>query len=78
MTWMENMIRAELPETAQIGYKGKSQELLESEGGLMFAFALALLVVFLVLAAQFESFIHPLVIMLTVPLATFGACWGYI
>lgn len=76
MTWMENMIRAELPETAQIGYKGKSQELLESEGGLMFAFALALLVVFLVLAAQFESFIHPLVIMLTVPLATFGGLLG--
>lgn len=50
--------------------------MMESEGGLLFAFMLALLVVFLVLAAQFESFIHPLVIMLTVPLATFGALLG--
>ena len=42
----------------------------------MFTFVLALLVVFLVLAAQFESFIHPIIIMVTVPLATFGALLG--
>ena len=42
----------------------------------MFTFTLALLVVFLVLAAQFESFVHPVVIMATVPLATFGALLG--
>ncbi|WP_372760439.1 efflux RND transporter permease subunit, partial [Litorivivens sp.] len=41
-----------------------------------FIFALALMVVFLVMAAQFESFIHPLVIMLTVPLAVAGALIG--
>ncbi|MDA1300782.1 MAG: efflux RND transporter permease subunit [Proteobacteria bacterium] len=76
LEFLENVVRDELPSTAQIGYKGESLELTESEGGLLFAFILALLVVFLVLAAQFESFIHPLVIMLTVPLATFGALLG--
>ena len=42
----------------------------------MFTFGMALLIVFLVLAAQFESFVHPLVIMLTVPLAVLGALIG--
>ncbi len=51
-------------------------ELRESEGVFFFSFMLALLIVFLVLAAQFESFVHPLVIMVTVPLATFGALLG--
>ena len=48
----------------------------ESSGGLIFSFSLALLVVYLVLAAQFESFIHPIVIMVSIPLATFGALLG--
>ncbi len=43
---------------------------------MLLTFALALLVVYLVLAAQFESFIHPLVIMLTVPLGVLGALIG--
>ena len=76
LTFMEDIVRNELPPSAQIGYKGETLELQESEGGLQFAFMLALLVVFLVLAAQFESFVHPLIIMLTVPLATFGALLG--
>ena len=76
LAFMEDVVRTDLPASAQIGYKGESLELRESEGGLFFVFLLALLVVFLVLAAQFESFIHPLIIMLTVPLATFGALLG--
>lgn len=76
LEYMENIVRTELPVTAQISYKGESKELRESEGGLFFTFMLALLVVFLVLAAQFESFVHPVVIMTTVPLATFGALLG--
>lgn len=76
LAFLEDTVRAELPEHVQIGYKGESLELKESSGGLLFIFALALLVVFLVLAAQFESFIHPLVIMTTVPLAIFGALIG--
>ena len=65
-----------MPEHAQIDYKGESLELKEASGGLVFIFAMSLLVVYLVLAAQFESFIHPLVIMTTVPLAIFGALIG--
>ncbi len=76
LTFLENTVRDELPDHAQIAYKGESLELKESSGGLMLIFAMALLVVFLVLAAQFESFIHPLVIMTTVPLAIFGALLG--
>jgi multidrug efflux pump len=52
---------------------GTSQEFAESQGNTSFAFILALILIFLVLAAQFESFIDPLVIMLTVPLALAGA-----
>ena len=76
LAFLEAVVRDELPVGAQVDFKGESRELKDSEGGLMFAFGLALLVVFLVLAAQFESFIHPIVIMLTVPLATFGALLG--
>ena len=76
LAFFEGIVRDELPDTAQIDYKGESLELRESEGGLLFIFMLALLVVFLVLAAQFESFVHPLIIMVTVPLATFGALLG--
>ena len=43
---------------------------------MLFTFGMALLIVFLVLSAQFESFLHPLVIMLTVPLAVLGALLG--
>jgi multidrug efflux pump len=68
--------REELPETAQIDFAGQSREYLQAGGAAMFTFGMALLVVFLVLAAQFESFAHPLVIMLTVPLAVFGALLG--
>jgi len=76
LTFLENVVVAELPEYAQVDYKGESLDLRNSEGGLTAVFLLALLVVFLVLAAQFESFIHPLVIMTTVPLAIFGALLG--
>ncbi|MEX0619811.1 MAG: efflux RND transporter permease subunit [Pseudohongiellaceae bacterium] len=78
LTFLENVVVEELPEYAQIDYKGESLELKESSGGLMFIFMMAMLVVFLVLAAQFESFVHPLVIMTTVPLAIFGALIGLI
>ncbi len=66
----------ELPETAQIDFNGQSREYLQAGGAALFTFGMALLVVFLVLSAQFESFVHPLVIMLTVPLAVFGALLG--
>lgn len=76
LSYLENLVAEQLPDYAQIDYKGESLDLRASEGGLATIFLLALLVVFLVLAAQFESFIHPLVIMTTVPLAIFGALIG--
>jgi multidrug efflux pump len=76
LDFLEGIIRSELPATAQIDYRGESLELRESSGSLYFTFGIALLVVFLVLAAQFESFIHPLVIMVTVPLAVAGGLFG--
>jgi len=76
LTWMEQVAREELPGTAQIDYKGDSREFKKAGGAVIFTFVLALLVIYLVLAAQFESFIHPVVIMLTVPLAVFGALVG--
>jgi multidrug efflux pump len=76
LAYFENLVRTELPPTAQLDYKGESLEYKEASGSLYFTFAVALLVVFLVLAAQFESFVHPLVIMITVPLAITGGLLG--
>jgi multidrug efflux pump len=76
LTYLEDLIRAELPATAQIDYRGESLEFKEASGALYFTFGIALFVVFLVLAAQFESFVHPLVIMVTVPLAVAGGLLG--
>ena len=69
-------VEDELPDTAQLEFGGQSREYLQAGGAAMFTFGMALLIVFLVLAAQFESFVHPLVIMLTVPLAVLGALIG--
>jgi multidrug efflux pump len=74
--WMQKTAADELPEVAQIDYKGQSREFMTAGGAVLFTFAMALLIVYLVLAAQFESFIHPFVIMLTVPLAVTGALLG--
>jgi multidrug efflux pump len=76
LDFLEGIVRDELPVHAQVDYDGQSLEFKESSGGLYFVFGLAFMVVFLVLAAQFESFVHPFVIMLTVPLAVAGALLG--
>jgi multidrug efflux pump len=76
LEWIRQVVDEELPEYAQLDYKGQSRQFQEAGGAVMFTFAMALLIVFLVLAAQFESFLHPLVIMLTVPLAVLGALIG--
>ncbi len=56
----------------QIAWKGQSEELKETSNELFIIFALALLTAYLVMAATFNSFIHPFIIILTVPLALFG------
>jgi multidrug efflux pump len=71
--FMEQVAAETLPAEATLGFSGQSRQFLETSGGVAITFALALLIVFLVLAAQFESFVHPLIIMLSVPLAVSGA-----
>lgn len=74
--FLEDMVTDEMPEVVSVDYKGESLQFKESGNALIFAFMMAMLVVFLILAAQFESFLHPLIIMLTVPLAVAGALIG--
>jgi multidrug efflux pump len=73
--YMEQVIHEEAP-AAQIIYNGETYQLKKSGDTLWVTFAFALLVVYLVLAAQFESFIHPVIILVTVPLAITGAVVG--
>jgi multidrug efflux pump len=72
LDFLDQTAREVLPQEARTSYLGQSLEFRESSGALYVTFALALLVVFLVLAAQFESFIHPFVILLSTPLAVTG------
>jgi len=64
------------PEVAAIGYRGESQSLRETGSSIWLVFGLTILIVYLLLAAQFESFIHPGVIIATVPLAVGGGIIG--
>lgn len=73
---LRGLVREHLPDTAAIDYKGLSLDYQSSGSSLLFIFLLGFIIVFLVLAAQFESYIHPLVIILTVPLAIMGALAG--
>ncbi len=76
LTTLESLVREHLPGSAIIDYKGQSRDYKFAGGSILFIFLLGVAVVFLVLAAQFESWIHPLVIILTVPLAMAGALFG--
>ncbi|MAD53388.1 efflux RND transporter permease subunit [Idiomarina sp. UBA3162] len=76
LSYLESVVDEKLPEDVSIDYKGESQLYKESGSSIVFVFGLALIITFLVLAAQFESFIHPLVIMLAVPIAIVGAFIG--
>ena len=76
VAYMEELIRENLPSNAIIGYKGNSLKMKEASSSSGLIFALALLIAFLVMAAQFESWVHPLTIMLTVPVAVAGALLG--
>jgi hypothetical protein len=69
---------ARLKDMPGVNYKwgGSARDYLEAGGSVGLAFGMALLLVFLVLAAQFESWIHPAVIMLTVPIAALGGLFG--
>ena len=70
---MDKIAKETLDESFRTALAGDSKDFRESSSSLMFAFVLALILIFLILAAQFESFRDPLVIMFTVPLAVAGA-----
>jgi multidrug efflux pump len=76
IAWAQEVVEQELPQHAQLDWKGESREYQQTGGAVLLTFVLALAIVYLVLAAQFESFIHPFVIMLTVPLGVLGALIG--
>jgi multidrug efflux pump len=67
-----------LPPEASLSFSGQSQQYLEASSGVWVTFVFAILIVFLVLAGQFESFMHPLIIMLSVPLAVAGALYSLV
>lgn len=73
---MENISKKVLDESFSTALTGASRDFAESSSNTMFAFVLALILIYLVLAAQFESFIDPIIIMLTVPLALSGALFS--
>ncbi|MDW8444215.1 MAG: efflux RND transporter permease subunit [Acetobacteraceae bacterium] len=72
MAAIEAAARAVLPPEAKLTWRGQSREFIEGSSALLVTFALALVIVYLVLAAQFESFIHPFIILLSTPLAVTG------
>jgi len=76
LDFLTALAREHLPADAVVDYRGQSRDLMESGDAILFVFLLGIAVVFLVLAAQFESWVHPVVIMLTVPLAIAGGLIG--
>jgi multidrug efflux pump len=63
-------------QNVRVDYTGEAREFRQASGQILFAFVFALVIVFLVLAAQFESFVNPFIIMLSVPLAMAGGLLG--
>ncbi|MFK7828216.1 MAG: efflux RND transporter permease subunit [Congregibacter sp.] len=76
LEYLKDVVRQELPETASFDYKGESLEYVRSSDSIYLTFLLALVVVYLVMAAQFESFVHPAIILTTVPVALLGGLAG--
>ncbi|HAR30084.1 MAG TPA: multidrug transporter AcrB, partial [Gammaproteobacteria bacterium] len=73
---MQSLVDDKLPDGVVVDYKGQSRDLAQSSNSMAFVMGLGAVVVFLALAAQFESYRHPLIIMLTVPLAIAGGLFG--
>lgn len=73
---IERIVATNLPRAAQVNYDGESRDFKRTGSAIYWTFLLSLLIAYLVLAAQFESFKHPFIIMTTVPLALAGALLG--
>jgi multidrug efflux pump len=78
ITDLEDIVTEYLPESARLNYDGESRDFKNTGSAIYTTFLLALVIAYLVLSAQFESFRHPLIIMTTVPLAITGALVGLI
>lgn len=78
LSFLDQQVVDHLPAEAIVNYKGESLDYRSNQSAIFFVFAMAMLVVYLVLAAQFESFVHPLIVMLTVPLGISGALLGLV
>jgi len=76
VSFFQRIAKENLPPEARVSLAGQAKEFERATNATLIAFAFALLIVFLVLAGQFESFINPLIIMLTVPLAVAGGLFG--
>ncbi|WP_085808916.1 efflux RND transporter permease subunit [Sphingomonas sp. TZW2008] len=75
LTFLEDQARRS-PEVQAIGYRGESQSLKQTGNAIWLVFGLTVVIIYLLLAAQFESFVHPAVIIATVPLAAGGGVIG--
>lgn len=78
LDFLVRTVKTDLPPGAQYDFKNQAAQFRDSQSSFLGTFGLALVVVFLVLAAQFESFRHPLIVMLCVPLAIAGALFGIV
>ncbi len=76
LAYLDGLVEEHLPPQVIVDYKGQSQDFKSTGQSIVFVLVLGGIVVYLVLAAQFESWVHPFVIMLTVPLAMGGALLG--
>ena len=78
LTEIEALADEIVPATGKLGYEGQSRTFKDTTAGATAVFAMALLIVFLVLAAQFESFVHPAIILLSVPAGVAGAIYAMV
>lgn len=76
MQVLDPVIKKHLPADARYRFGGKAEQYRESRNAMWITFGLALAFIYLVLAALFESFIHPFIVLLTVPLSITGAVWA--
>jgi multidrug efflux pump len=73
LQFMSDTLKQVAPSGYNVDYSGQSRQFIQESGGFLLTFAFAVIIVFLALSAQFESFRDPVVIMISVPLALFGA-----
>jgi hydrophobe/amphiphile efflux-1 (HAE1) family protein len=73
LSYLQNIAKENLPGNVQYDFSGQSRQLMDASGAMEETFIFAVIFIFLVLAAQFESFRNPLIVMMSVPLSTAGA-----